>query len=157
MISVSGAFSVTFSVIFAYIADVTNERERSTAYGLVRGSFIKHENHFGQSLRSQWSCFRIFLLHDLDSVSLTQLDRWVLFLSASRFLRHSQRVWSPAQPSAHTCRPATAIIWWCCWRLSSLWPTSASSCWPSQSRCLRRWGSTHGERPSPGSRLTRSL
>lgn len=35
MISVSGAFSVTFSVIFAYVADVTEERERSTAYGLV--------------------------------------------------------------------------------------------------------------------------
>lgn len=36
MISMSGAFSVTFSVIFAYVADVTSERERSTAYGLVR-------------------------------------------------------------------------------------------------------------------------
>lgn len=35
MISVSGAFSVTFSVVFAYVADVTDERERSTAYGLV--------------------------------------------------------------------------------------------------------------------------
>lgn len=35
MISVSGAFSVTFSVIFAYVADVTEEAERSTAYGLV--------------------------------------------------------------------------------------------------------------------------
>ncbi|XP_036276003.1 hippocampus abundant transcript-like protein 1 isoform X3 [Pipistrellus kuhlii] len=33
MISVSGVFSVTFSVIFAYVADVTQEHERSTAYG----------------------------------------------------------------------------------------------------------------------------
>uniref|UniRef100_A0A672M438 Major facilitator superfamily (MFS) profile domain-containing protein n=1 Tax=Sinocyclocheilus grahami TaxID=75366 RepID=A0A672M438_SINGR len=39
MISVSGAFSVTFSVIFAYIADVTDVRERSTAYGLVSATF----------------------------------------------------------------------------------------------------------------------
>ncbi|XP_030624583.1 hippocampus abundant transcript 1 protein isoform X1 [Chanos chanos] len=39
MISVSGAFSVTFSVIFAYIADVTEEHERSTAYGLVSATF----------------------------------------------------------------------------------------------------------------------
>ncbi|XP_077593828.1 hippocampus abundant transcript 1 protein-like [Stigmatopora nigra] len=39
MISMSGAFSVTFSVIFAYIADVTDERERSTAYGLVSATF----------------------------------------------------------------------------------------------------------------------
>lgn len=36
MISVSGVFSVTFSVIFAYVADVTQEHERTTAYGLVR-------------------------------------------------------------------------------------------------------------------------
>ncbi|XP_039744420.1 hippocampus abundant transcript-like protein 1 isoform X4 [Pteropus medius] len=35
MISVSGVFSVTFSVIFAYVADVTQEHERSTAYGWV--------------------------------------------------------------------------------------------------------------------------
>uniref|UniRef100_A0A671Q3U4 Hippocampus abundant transcript 1 protein-like n=1 Tax=Sinocyclocheilus anshuiensis TaxID=1608454 RepID=A0A671Q3U4_9TELE len=39
MISVSGTFSVTFSVIFAYIADVTDVRERSTAYGLVSATF----------------------------------------------------------------------------------------------------------------------
>lgn len=39
MISMSGAFSVTFSVIFAYVADVTDERERSTAYGLVSTLF----------------------------------------------------------------------------------------------------------------------
>ena len=35
LISVSGVFSVTFSVIFAYVADITEEQERSTAYGLV--------------------------------------------------------------------------------------------------------------------------
>uniref|UniRef100_A0A8C1PUF0 Major facilitator superfamily (MFS) profile domain-containing protein n=2 Tax=Cyprinus carpio TaxID=7962 RepID=A0A8C1PUF0_CYPCA len=39
MISVSGTFSVTFSVIFAYIADITDVRERSTAYGLVSATF----------------------------------------------------------------------------------------------------------------------
>lgn len=36
VISVSGVFAVTFSVIFAYVADITQEHERSTAYGLVR-------------------------------------------------------------------------------------------------------------------------
>jgi len=35
MISISGIFAVTFSVIFAYVADITEEHERSTAYGLV--------------------------------------------------------------------------------------------------------------------------
>ncbi|KAG9355032.1 hypothetical protein JZ751_001745 [Albula glossodonta] len=39
LISVSGMFSVTFSVIFAYVADVTEEHERSTAYGLVSATF----------------------------------------------------------------------------------------------------------------------
>uniref|UniRef100_A0A8C6WFP8 Major facilitator superfamily (MFS) profile domain-containing protein n=1 Tax=Neogobius melanostomus TaxID=47308 RepID=A0A8C6WFP8_9GOBI len=39
LISVSGAFSVTFSVIFAYVADITEEHERSTAYGLVSATF----------------------------------------------------------------------------------------------------------------------
>lgn len=38
LMSVSGLFSVTFSVIFAYVADITEEHERSTAYGLVRSS-----------------------------------------------------------------------------------------------------------------------
>lgn len=39
--SVSGLFSVTFSVIFAYVADITEEHERSTAYGLVRSSAMR--------------------------------------------------------------------------------------------------------------------
>ncbi|KAJ0068215.1 hypothetical protein NL108_017548, partial [Boleophthalmus pectinirostris] len=39
LISVSGIFSVTFSVIFAYVADITEEHERSTAYGLVSATF----------------------------------------------------------------------------------------------------------------------
>ncbi|NXU47470.1 MF14B protein, partial [Turnix velox] len=39
MISVSGIFSVTFSVIFAYVADVTQEHERIAAYGLVSATF----------------------------------------------------------------------------------------------------------------------
>lgn len=39
MISISGIFAVTFSVIFAYVADITEEHERSTAYGLVSATF----------------------------------------------------------------------------------------------------------------------
>ena len=39
MIAISGLFSVTFSVVFAYVADVTTESERSTAYGLVSATF----------------------------------------------------------------------------------------------------------------------
>jgi len=39
MISISGVFAVTFSVVFAYVADVTEEHERSFAYGLVSATF----------------------------------------------------------------------------------------------------------------------
>ena len=39
MISISGLFSVTFSVVFAYVADVTDESNRTTAYGLVSATF----------------------------------------------------------------------------------------------------------------------
>lgn len=35
MISISGIFAVTFSVVFAYVADVTTTEDRSKAYGLV--------------------------------------------------------------------------------------------------------------------------
>ncbi|KAI5634585.1 major facilitator superfamily domain-containing protein [Phthorimaea operculella] len=39
MISISGVFAVTFSIVFAYVADVTTEAERSRAYGLVSATF----------------------------------------------------------------------------------------------------------------------
>ncbi|XP_049317721.1 hippocampus abundant transcript 1 protein-like [Bactrocera dorsalis] len=39
MISISGALAVTFSVVFAYVADVTTVEERSRAYGLVSATF----------------------------------------------------------------------------------------------------------------------
>ncbi|XP_076042054.1 hippocampus abundant transcript 1 protein isoform X2 [Oratosquilla oratoria] len=39
LISISGVFAVTFSIVFAYVADVTDEAERSSAYGLVSATF----------------------------------------------------------------------------------------------------------------------
>ncbi|KAH8365471.1 hypothetical protein KR093_001062, partial [Drosophila rubida] len=39
MISISGVFAVTFSVVFAYVADVTTPEERSKAYGLASATF----------------------------------------------------------------------------------------------------------------------
>jgi hypothetical protein len=33
LISISGLFSVTFSVVYAYVADVTDESSRGAAYG----------------------------------------------------------------------------------------------------------------------------
>lgn len=40
VISVSGVFAVTFSVVFAYVADITQEHERSMAYGQVRAALL---------------------------------------------------------------------------------------------------------------------
>jgi predicted MFS family arabinose efflux permease len=56
-----GIFAVTFSVVFAYVADVTEESERSWAYGLVSATFAASlvtspalgawiEQHYRQSL-----------------------------------------------------------------------------------------------------------
>lgn len=39
LLSISGVFSVTFSIVFAYVADVTSDEDRSAAYGLVSKSF----------------------------------------------------------------------------------------------------------------------
>lgn len=39
MLSISGVFAVTFSVVFAYVSDVTEQSERSAAFGLVSATF----------------------------------------------------------------------------------------------------------------------
>lgn len=39
MLSISGVFAVTFSVVFAYVSDVTEESERTAAFGLVSATF----------------------------------------------------------------------------------------------------------------------
>jgi len=39
MLSISGVFAVTFSVVFAYVSDVTEVGERSSAFGLVSATF----------------------------------------------------------------------------------------------------------------------
>jgi len=39
ILSLSGVFSVTFSVVFAYVADITEQEDRSAAYGLVSATF----------------------------------------------------------------------------------------------------------------------
>lgn len=39
MLSISGVFAVTFSVVFAYVADVTTIENRPRAYGMVSATF----------------------------------------------------------------------------------------------------------------------
>ncbi|CAI8045627.1 Hippocampus abundant transcript 1 protein [Geodia barretti] len=38
-VAISGVFAVTFSIVFAYVADCTIEDDRSSAYGLVSATF----------------------------------------------------------------------------------------------------------------------
>ncbi|OZC07684.1 transporter, major facilitator family protein [Onchocerca flexuosa] len=39
LFSISGLFSITFSVVLAYVADITDKADRSTAYGLISATF----------------------------------------------------------------------------------------------------------------------
>lgn len=39
IVAVSGAFAVTFSVVFAYVSDVTEPEDRSAAFGAVSVTF----------------------------------------------------------------------------------------------------------------------
>ena len=48
MLSVSGTFAVTFSIIFAYVADITDESERSSAYGLVSENSAHQSSNLGR-------------------------------------------------------------------------------------------------------------
>lgn len=43
-VAVSGIFAVTFSIVFAYVADCTTENERGCSYGMVRilGHVTRH-------------------------------------------------------------------------------------------------------------------
>lgn len=39
LLSLSGIFSVTYTIIFAYVSDITDENERNSAFGLVSATF----------------------------------------------------------------------------------------------------------------------
>ena len=39
LLSLSGIFSVTYTIIFAYVSDITDETERNSAFGLVSATF----------------------------------------------------------------------------------------------------------------------
>lgn len=76
---------MTFSVIFAYVADITEEQERSTAYGLVLARrsplglqqsitlVIEYSlDYYGDSLskwiRSKLQTFFFLMLNSLDRI-----------------------------------------------------------------------------------------
>jgi len=47
--SLSGMFAVTFSIVFAYVADITTKEDRSAAYGLVSNSTVTWLSFFSRT------------------------------------------------------------------------------------------------------------
>jgi hypothetical protein len=66
MISISGVFAVTFSVVFAYVADVTEEQERSLAYGLV-------SVYFGRRMYNVLQVQHLYVLGIEDHIPISLL------------------------------------------------------------------------------------
>ncbi|XP_077570732.1 hippocampus abundant transcript-like protein 1 isoform X3 [Stigmatopora nigra] len=72
LIAASGIFAVTFSVIFAYVADITDEQERSTAYGFVSATFaasLVTSPAIGAYLSAQYGDSLVVLIATVISVA----------------------------------------------------------------------------------------
>ncbi|XP_018328688.1 hippocampus abundant transcript 1 protein isoform X2 [Agrilus planipennis] len=103
MISISGVFAVTFSVVFAYVADVTDEKERSLAYGLVSGTFAASmviSPALGAYMMDRWSITLVVAL----ATSVAILDVFFIIVAVPESLPEKVRVspisWEQADPFA---------------------------------------------------------
>ncbi|CAG9853525.1 unnamed protein product [Phyllotreta striolata] len=101
MISISGVFAVTFSVVFAYVADVTDERERSMAYGLVSGTFAASmviSPALGAYLMERWSVSLVVAL----ATAVASLDVFFILVAVPESLPEKVRAspisWEQADP-----------------------------------------------------------
>ncbi|KAG5883987.1 hypothetical protein JTB14_019969 [Gonioctena quinquepunctata] len=103
MISISGVFAVTFSVVFAYVADVTDEKDRSLAYGLVSGTFAASmviSPALGAYLMERWSVSLVVAL----ATAVAILDVFFILVAVPESLPEKVRVspisWEQADPFA---------------------------------------------------------
>lgn len=103
MISISGVFAVTFSVVFAYVADVTDEKDRSLAYGLVSGTFAASmviSPALGAYLMDRWSVPLVVAL----ATAVAILDVFFILVAVPESLPEKVRVspisWEQADPFA---------------------------------------------------------
>lgn len=103
MISISGVFAVTFSVVFAYVADVTEEKERSFAYGLVSATFAASmviSPALGAYLMERWSMNVVVAL----ATAVAILDVFFILVAVPESLPEKVRVspisWEQADPFA---------------------------------------------------------
>ncbi|KAI3380447.1 hypothetical protein SNEBB_001673 [Seison nebaliae] len=103
-LSLSGVFAVTFSVVFAYVADVTEEHERSAAYGLVSATFAASlitSPAIGAYLGDSYSQRLVIVLATIISL----LDVLFIFLAVPESLPESvlsrvSGIWQQADPFA---------------------------------------------------------
>nr|CAH7717906.1 unnamed protein product [Callosobruchus chinensis]CAH7751928.1 unnamed protein product [Callosobruchus chinensis] len=101
MVSISGVFAVTFSVVFAYVADVTDEKDRSLAYGLVSGTFAASmviSPALGAYLMERWSVSLVVAL----ATAVAILDVFFILVAVPESLPEKVRVspisWEQADP-----------------------------------------------------------
>ncbi|KAL3271557.1 hypothetical protein HHI36_022032 [Cryptolaemus montrouzieri] len=101
MISISGVFAVTFSVVFAYVADVTDEKDRSLAYGLVSATFAASmviSPALGAYLMERWSVSLVVAL----ATAVAILDVFFILVAVPESLPEKMRLspisWEQADP-----------------------------------------------------------
>lgn len=81
LFSISGLFSVTYSVVLAYVADATEKVDRSTAYGLVSATFaasLVTSPALGAWISESWGDDRVVLL--VIHCLMTSIDCMLLYL-----------------------------------------------------------------------------
>lgn len=101
LLSISGVFAVTFSVVFAYVADVTEEKDRSYAYGLVSAMFAASliiSPALGAYLMKIWSMTVVVAL----ATAIAILDVFFILVAVPESLPEKVRVspisWEQADP-----------------------------------------------------------
>ncbi|EJW85271.1 hippocampus abundant transcript 1a [Wuchereria bancrofti] len=111
LFSISGLFSTTFSVVLAYVADITDKADRSTAYGLISATFaasLVTSPALGAWISESWGDDSVVLL----ATVIASLDvLFILLIVPESLSSRNRRVvdafrWQRADPFA-TLR----IVW----------------------------------------------
>ncbi|CAI4232739.1 unnamed protein product [Auanema sp. JU1783] len=109
LFSISGLFSVTFSVVLAYVADITEKQDRSAAYGVVSATFaasLVTSPALGAYVSETYGDGTVVFLATI--VSLLDVLFLVLFVPESLPAKKSVEVfnWQTADPFA-----SLRIVW----------------------------------------------
>eukprot|EP00730_Choanoeca_flexa_P002796 TRINITY_DN11177_c0_g3_i1.p1 TRINITY_DN11177_c0_g3~~TRINITY_DN11177_c0_g3_i1.p1 ORF type:complete len:532 (+),score=93.44 TRINITY_DN11177_c0_g3_i1:140-1735(+) len=120
-VAVSGAFAVTFSIVFAYVSDVTSEEERSAAFGQVSATFAASlviSPALGSVLVSLYGSGFVFFLSTL--IAVADVVFIIFFLPESLYLDPNQEQkltefdWKEANPllSLKTIFSSSMMLQW---------------------------------------------